>query len=170
MTARSSSGVPMGDSASKRTAAGRRARSAPENCWRLPWRSTVTAARVRRSWNAAQFVASRSTARCASAERSSRGVRSGVAQAATATTRARLLRNLRALTLQAAEVVPHVVDLGLHPRGLRIELERALPGGQGVLVQAGLRVGVAQMIEDHRVVLGPLDRALQLPHRLGVPP
>src|SRR5215475_11052391 len=165
-----SSGLPMGERASNRRALGRRASSAPDSCWRAPRRLTVTAASVRRSLNARQLASRRSTARRASGERGSRGVGRAVAQPATAATRARLLRSLRALTLHAAKAGLHGLDLGADPVGVGIELERALPRGQGVLVEAALGVGVAQVLEDHRIVLGPLHGALQLAQRIGIAP
>src|SRR5262245_15304650 len=167
-----SSGLPMGERASNRRALGRRASSAPESCWRAPWRSTVTAASVRRSLNARQLASRRSTARRAFGERGSRGAGRAVAQpdTATAATRARLLRSLRALTFHAAKAGLHGLDLGADPVGVGIELERALPRGQGVVVETALGVGIAQVLEDHRIVLGPLHGALQLAQRIGIAP
>src|SRR5262245_53577658 len=166
-----SSGLPNGERASNLRALGRRASSAPASCWRAPRRLTVTAASVRRSLNARQLASRRSTARRASGESGSRGVGRAVAQPDTTTaTRARLLRSLRALTLHAAKAGLHGLDLGADPVGVGIELERALPRGQGVLVETALGVGIAQVLEDHRIVLGPLHGALQLAQRIGVAP
>src|SRR5262245_2077840 len=165
-----SSGLPSGERASNLRALGRRASSAPDSCWRAPRRLTVTAASVRRSLNARQLASRRSTARRASGERGSRGVGRAVAQPATAATRARLLRSLRALTFHAAKAGLHGLDLGADPVGVGIELERALPRGQGVVVETALGVGIAQVLEDHRIVLGPLHGALQLANRIGIAP
>ena len=53
--------------------------------------------------------------------------------------------------------------------GMRlVALERALPGGDGVVGAAGLDVGVGQVVEDDRVLLGQRDRPLQLLERIGV--
>ena len=88
----------------------------PESCWRVPRRSTVMAASARMSLNARQLAWRRSTARCASGAIASRRGGSAVAHPdATATTSARLLRRLRALTFRPAEVGLHVLDLGLDP-------------------------------------------------------
>src|SRR5256885_100447 len=128
-------------------------------------------ASARRSETAWQRVISRSTARRASSETVWRGGGMAMAQPASSptarTARSRLLRGLGA-TLGAPQPRASVVELLLHAIGGGIELQRLLPGGRGVLVVAGLVVGVAQVLEDDRIFLGLLHRALQLAQRVGI--
>src|SRR5688572_6559833 len=130
-------------------------------------------ASVRWSVTACQRVISRSRARRASSEIVWRGGGIAMAQPASRTTARRSARLLRGLVgaLTATLRAPlraGVLELLLDAVGGGVELERLLPGGDRVLVEAVLDVGVAEVLEDDRVFLGLLHGALQLPQRVRV--
>src|SRR5215475_2031579 len=128
-------------------------------------------ASARRSDKARHRSWSRLTARRASSETGCRGGGTATTQPARneATTRsALLLRRLRPLTLGSPQAFSSIVSLLAYAGGGRIQLERLLPGGEGILLEAVLGVGVTQVLEDHRVFLGLLDGALQLPERFYI--
>src|SRR5262245_11987047 len=130
-------------------------------------------ASARRSDKARHRSWSRLTARRASSETGCRGGGTATTQPARNEATARsalLLRRLRPLTLGSPQLFPSVVGLLAHAGGGRIQLERLLPGGEGILLEAVLGVGVTQVLEDHGVFLGLLDGALQLPERFDIAP
>src|SRR5215475_13311286 len=131
-------------------------------------------ASVRRSENACHRWARSAMTRRVSSVTGERGGAMGRTQAAgnSATARRRtalLRRKLRTLTLDPPETVPKLLDLLLHTVGARVKLQRPLPRGERVLVQAVLGVRIAQMVEDDGVgLLGLVGGALELAQRIGV--
>src|SRR5581483_4851938 len=135
-------------------------------------RATRTSASARRSEKACQRSTRRAMARRASSPTGCRGGGSARAQPAASRTRRprrRLLGRLGPLTPRPLPAVLQLLDLLPDPVGRGVERERLLPGGQGVVVQPVLGVGVAQVLVDDRIGLaGLLDGALQFAERLDV--
>src|SRR3990172_3362821 len=169
-------GGPKADSASKRSAPGARSSRTPASRWTWPSRWILISAKLRKSPKACQRCSITLRAASTSAVSSWRG--GAVAQAPRTwasrrtATRRRLLRcGLGGVTLGPKLLLARLLELLLHRlRGpvLLVRLERSLPRGDGLLDLAVLEVGVAQVIEDLRILLGPVGRPLQLAKGLGV--
>src|SRR3990172_8674602 len=169
-------GGPKADSASKRSAPGARSSRTPASRWTWPSRWILISAKLRKSPKACQRCSITLRAASTSAVSSWRG--GAVAQAPRTwasrrtATRRRLLRcGLGGVTLGPKLLLARLLELLLHRlRGpvLLVRLERSLPRGDGLLDLAVLEVGVTQVIEDLRILLGPVGRSLQLAKGLGV--
>src|SRR3989304_10626253 len=168
-------GGPKADSASKRSAPGARSSRTPASRWTWPSRWILISAKLRKSPKACQRCSITLRAASTSAVSSWRG--GAVAQAprawasGRAAKRRRLLRcGLGGVTRGPKLLLARLLELLLHRlRGpvLLVHLERPLPRGDGLLDLAVLEVGVAQVIEDLRILLGPVGRPLQLgPRRI----
>src|SRR5436190_4435419 len=122
------------------------------------------------SVNSRARAASSSTARRAGGGIAARGGGGAIAQpaATNAARTTRLLRSFRAIRLRAATAVLHVVELLLHAVGRGVDLDGLLPHRHRLVVQAILHVRITEMLEDDRVFLRALDRALELAQRFLV--
>src|SRR5256885_16178759 len=98
-------------------------------------------------------------ARRASSETGVRGGGGAMVHPVSSQTTRALLRSLRALTLHTAKPRLGILNLLGHALGIRVERERLLPGAQRVLVEAVLGVGLAEVVEDDRVLFRFLRRA-----------
>src|SRR5512145_651093 len=143
--ARTSRGWPKGDRASNLSDVGALAsRTAVMACCslrRCSWMSAI----VLRSENSRQRAVRRSMARWVSGSIGLRGGTRALAQPASSRRpRKTTLRScLRPLTLDSPETLPEIVYLLLDAGGGRVQLQRLLPGSEGLLVTTGLGVGVA---------------------------
>src|SRR5581483_539814 len=161
-------GWPNGEMASKRREAGVLASRTPvSRCCSEPFFMVISVS-ARRSESSCQRLTRRSMARRASSDT---GVRDGggamVQPLRTAATSA-LLRSFRAFGLRTAQAGLRILDfLGDAVRS-RVERERLFPGHQRIVLEAALRIGIAKVLEDHRVFLRLLDGALELAERVGI--
>src|ERR1700736_5051524 len=167
-----STGVPSGESASKRMVAGSpRSSSTPVRRWARPLRRMVMSARERRSCSERRCCSIRASAARASSETGGgAGAGAVVAQPPTATASSRAPRRLLLLglgrgTLGPGLALPRLLDLGAdlgRGGGVRIRLQRLLPRLDRLVGEVVLEVGVAQVLVEDGVLLGEAHRALQL--------